>query len=119
MGTTSVPVSLSRILILLSRIPSYRIPSYLLLLLCNTEPTRTLSIVHPPTLRVALIHGTWRNSRISWLMLLMLVMLVMLLVMLAMLLLPLLQLQLMVMLAGLLLGLLVMLLMQLLPLVRG
>ena len=66
MGTNSVSVSLSQTLVLLIRIPSY-ILLLLLLLLCNTEPTRALSIDHPPTLRVALIHGTYRGSRISWL----------------------------------------------------
>ena len=73
MGTTSVPVSWSLTLILLGRIPSH-----LLLLLCNTEPTGALPVVHPPTLRVALIHGPYRGSRISWLRLLVLVLLVLL-----------------------------------------
>ena len=59
--TTSVPACLSRILKLLNGIPIY----LLLLLLCNAEPTLALSIVYPPTLRVALIHGTYRDSRIS------------------------------------------------------
>ena len=65
MRTTSVPVSLSRSLVMLSRTPSY----LLLLLLCNIEPTRALSIVHPSTLRIALIHRTHRDSRVSWLVL--------------------------------------------------
>ena len=70
MDTTSVPVSLSRTLVLLRQIISY-----LLLLLYNTEPTRALSIVHPPSIRVALLHGTYRDSRISWLGLLLLLLL--------------------------------------------
>ena len=71
LGTTSIPLSLSLTLILLGRISNY-----LLLLLCSTKPTRALSIVHPPTLRVALIHGTYRGSRISWLRLLLLLVVV-------------------------------------------
>ena len=74
MGTTSVPVSLSRALILLGRVPSY-----LLLLLYNTEPTRALSVVHPPTIQIALIHGTHRDSRVPWLRLVVLIVLLMVL----------------------------------------
>ena len=65
LGTTSVPLSMSLSLILLGWTLSYLLP-----LLCNTTPTRALSIVHPPTLRVVLIHRTYRDSRISWLTLL-------------------------------------------------
>ena len=52
------------------------IPSHLLPLLRNTTSTRPLSMVHPRTLRVVLIHGTCRDSRISWLRLLLLVVVV-------------------------------------------
>ena len=71
LGTTSIRVSSSRTLILLSQIPR----DLLLLLLCNTKPTRALSIVHPRTFRVTLIYGTYRDSRISWLRLLLLLLL--------------------------------------------
>ena len=57
--TTSVPVGLILTLILL-----IRVPSYLLLLRCNTRSTRTLP-VDALTLRGALVHRGHSDSRVS------------------------------------------------------
>jgi len=64
LGITSVPVSWSRTLILLGQISGHPV-----LLRFNTKPTRALSIGHPLTPRASLIHGTYRDSSVPWLML--------------------------------------------------